>query len=95
MKKKYASMILALPTLAVLVLSVFVLGFQGFFAGGIVIVEIPLYVWYLLGIAGYGAGTRLLWTSQSHGLISLGVILSMLPVVVIALALLCSEYHGS
>ena len=52
MKKRYAAMILLLPTLAVLVLSVFVLGFQGFFAGGIVIVEIPLYVWYLLGVVG-------------------------------------------
>jgi ABC-type proline/glycine betaine transport system permease subunit len=84
MKKRYAAMILTLPTLAVLALSVFVLGFQGYFAGEL-IVGIPLYVWYLLGVAGYSVGWRVLLISQSCGRIALGVVLAMFPVVVIAL----------
>jgi len=88
-------MILVLPTLALFVLTFFALCSEGIFLVCITVLGIPAYVWYLLGVVGYGVGARLLLTSQSSGRIALGAVLSMFPVVAIMLEFFFFEYHGS
>ncbi|MCL2104397.1 MAG: hypothetical protein FWH21_04990 [Kiritimatiellaeota bacterium] len=94
MKKKYTAMILALPTLAVLVLGYFTLVLGEIFLFCVTLVGIPAYAWILLGVAGYGTGVWLLLTSQLCSQITLGTGLAALPILIIVLAHFFAEYHG-
>jgi uncharacterized RDD family membrane protein YckC len=87
MKKRVLAIILALPTLAVLMLAYFSIFY-------VAIVGIPAVFWLVLGIAGYVMGARLLRASQSHGKIALGVALSMLPILIVVLAFFFGKYVG-
>ena len=107
MKKKYAAMILALPTLAILALVCVTLCF-GILDEGLAtyldcvllllvchtIAGIPAIVWLFLGLAGYTAGAWLLLTARSRVWLRLGAGLSMLPVIAVVLAFFFLEYHG-
>ena len=106
LKKKYAAMVLALPTLAMLgfigytLPATFEVGSLWMYLIGILffpfffIVGIPAYVWVPLSFVGFGTGTWLLLASRSRVLIGLGIFLSMLPVLTIVLGFFFSGYQG-
>jgi len=107
MKKKYAAMVLGLPTLAMLVLLYFTLApgapaeslkrYLDDILFGLVcftIVRIPAYVWLFLSVSGFGVGAWLVRASRSRGWIVLGAFLSMLPVLTIILGFFFIGYRG-
>ena len=107
MRKKYAAMVLVLPTLAMLVLLYFVLA-VGFPADSLrryldstlfhlvcfTIAGIPAYIWFFLSVVGFCVGTWLVLASRSRGWIILGAFLSMLPVLTIILGFFFMGYRG-
>ena len=107
MRKRYAAMILALPTLVLMALTCVTLYIGSWAEHPVDALDIVLlmlvchtiggisaYIWLLVGIVGFAVGAWLLLTSRSRDWLSLGAILSMFPVIVAALAFFFLEYHG-